>query len=88
MERKINGQQAEYDKTLNKIKTEKEQLEERHDTVKKMNIMLQKKLKSASDKASQYDNVLARCIQLETTNNELLKMMTNHESLSTAQMLA
>ena len=77
LERKVNGQQAEYDKVTTKTKSENQQLEERLETVKKMNFQLQKKLKTAKEKAEQYDAVLSRCIQLEETNQELLRIVTS-----------
>lgn len=79
LERKVNGQQAETDKATSKMKTENQQLEERHETVKKMNFQLQKKFKVAKEKASQFDSVLTRCIQLEQTNQELLRIVSGQQ---------
>lgn len=37
LEKKLNGSSTDFDKTTTKLKSINKQLEERHDTVKKMN---------------------------------------------------
>ena len=73
LERKNNGQQAEYDKAKGIEERKNQQLKERLDTVTTMNHNMQRKLNISKKKADQYDAVLARCLKLENTNEELLR---------------
>jgi len=44
--------------------------------VTNMNISMQKKLGVAQKKAELYDSVIKRCVQLESDNQRLIRMLT------------
>ena len=77
IEKKYNGQQSEHDKIKQKLERENQSLKERLDTVTNMNHNLQRKLNISKRKADQHDSVLNRCIQLENTNQELLRIVAH-----------
>jgi predicted RNase H-like nuclease (RuvC/YqgF family) len=75
LEKQIASRQNDYDKSTQKFRVEIDQLKERLQTVTNMNFALQKKLASSKRKADLYDNVIARCVQLENTNQSLLRLV-------------